>query len=77
MDTYIPADMQTVIDDAIGHGDYAPYVLDGQTADITDGPDDWHDVVVLTEDQNGFDVIKFTREPDGTITQYRPGRTRR
>lgn len=77
MSTYIPADMQTAIDEVIGHSDYAPYVLDGQTAETSDDPDDWHDVVVIAESPGGCDVMKFTREPNGTITHYQQGKAHR
>lgn len=67
LDTHIPADLQAAIDEYVGHGDYAPYVLDGQTADDLD---DYHDVVLVIEDYRGFSVIKFTRDPEGGITHY-------
>lgn len=65
--TYIPADLQVAIDEYVGHQDYAPYVLDGQTADE---PDCYSDVVLVIEGHRGFSVIKFTRDPEGEITHY-------
>ena len=46
MATYIPAPLMDHIEATLGHNDYAPYVLDGQTAD-DDG--DYHDVVTVVE----------------------------
>lgn len=65
--TAIPEPIQQEIDRVIGHDDYAPYVLDGQTAEISGSEDDWHDVLIAVEDDNGMTLTKFTRSPDGAI----------
>lgn len=68
MATYIPAPLMDHIEATLGHNDYAPYVLDGQTAD-DDG--DYHDVVTVVEAGPGrYGVIKWTMHPDGEITHY-------
>lgn len=69
MQTYIPEAMMTHIEETIGHTDFAPYVLDGQTAHIDGGEDDWHDVIVIIDDASGETVMKFTWDPEeGEIT---------
>lgn len=70
MSTNIPAEMQDFIDKTIGHQDYAPYVLDGQSAGRDGSADDWHDVVTVVEDERGIHVLKFTMYPVGNTTYY-------
>lgn len=70
LSTNIPADMQDFIDKTIGHQDYAPYVLDGQSAERDGSADDYHDAVAVVEDWRGFHVLKFTMHPDQSITHY-------
>ena len=68
MATYIPAPLMDHIEATLGHNDYAPYVLDGQTAD-DDG--EYHDVVTVVEIGSGrYGAIKWTMHPDGEITHY-------
>lgn len=76
MNTHIPAELQEYMDMDLDGLEYAPYVLDGQTAETTDrdDDDDWHDVVVLIP--TGFTsarVIKYTMDPAGSITTYEIG----
>ncbi len=68
--TYIPNDLTEAIEQVVGHGDYAPYVLDGQVATLTGTSDDWHDVVAVVDAEDKPAAIKFTRSPDGSITHY-------
>ena len=64
----VPEKLITHIDATLGHTDYAPYVLDGQTAD-DDG--DYHDVVTVVEaDPGRYLAIKWTMHPNGDITHY-------
>lgn len=74
MATSIPADMQDFIDTTIGHQDYAPYVLDGQGAEIGSGEDDWHDVLVIEFRSMPLlpRIIKFTRFPNGMLSHHDP-----
>ncbi|WP_156877098.1 hypothetical protein [Pseudoclavibacter soli] len=51
----------------IGHEDFAPYVLDGQTSKA-DGEDDWYDVITVEDGADGEKVTKFAMDPEGTIT---------
>ena len=68
MRTNIPQKLIDYIDATIGHGDYAPYVLDGQTAD---DDDEYHDVVTVVEMGPGRNrATKWTMHPDGDITYY-------
>jgi len=65
----IPAEMLEFMDGEIGHRDYAPYVLDGQTAETPGDGDDWHDVIAVIDDAaEGERVVKFTWHPGGTVT---------
>lgn len=66
--TYIPEELTNYIEETIGHTDYAPYVLDGQTSATDDSGDDWHDVVTIIDEPNGERAMKFTLDPSGTIT---------
>lgn len=68
--TYIPAALERRIGEVIGHDDYAPYVLDGQTAERNGAPDDWHDALVVVEGPRRTTVMKFTMHPDGDIEHY-------
>lgn len=68
MRTNIPEKLIDHIETTLGHSDYAPYVLDGQTAD-DDG--EYHDVVTVVEIGSGrYGAIKWTMHPDGEITHY-------
>lgn len=64
-DSRIPKDLYQTMDKVIGHANYAPYVLDGQSAEITDTGDDYHDVVALVDEGQQHYAMKFTRGPGG------------
>ena len=75
--THLPEELAEAIEAVVTSGDYAVYVLDGQDSQRTGDQDDWHDALVLIEpDQVGNDspdrLIKFTMEPEGHISYYRP-----
>lgn len=72
--THLPTDLITAIenDQGSGTGDYSLFVLDGQSPDLDEGPDDWHDALVVAEQgyQQPMRVLKYTRSPEGDITRY-------
>lgn len=68
--TSIPVPLQEYIDTTIGHDDYAPYVLDGQSAELTGDADDWHDALVTVDGPRGISVTKFTMRPDGALEHF-------
>lgn len=68
-ETRIPEELTDYIEKTIGHTDYAPYVLDGQSSEMDGSEDDWHDVVAVIDEGDGAEkVMKFTLEPSGLIT---------
>lgn len=71
MKSNIPEELIQYIDAHIGHQDYAPYVLDGQTAERDGSEDDWNDVVTVEATPFGATVRKFTMDPNGAIFHTR------
>ena len=73
MQSNIPPELIEHIDEFIGHQDYAPYVLDGQTAEHDGSEDDWHDVVAVVGAGPGYQdsIHKFTMHPNGDIFHTR------
>lgn len=61
----IPAALQERIDEVIGHGNYAPYVLDHQSAEPN--AEGYHDVVTIEDLPSSRRVTEFTQGPDGSV----------
>lgn len=67
--SHIPEALTQEISRVVGHDDYAPYVLDGQsTAGLSN--DGWHDVLVIIDADSGIRALKFVQNPEGHIEHH-------